>query len=64
MDRSRFYTISQLSEDMPYVQVRGYIRDVAVLGEKQGKRVVANFYDATGSPSWFGLKAWPGSHAT
>jgi len=49
VDRSRVYAISELSGEMPYVQIRGTIRswDIYDTGRRQ-KRYVAHFSDGTG----------------
>ncbi len=45
----------QVSIQMDYVQVAGRLMDFEVLGERQGKRLVAHIKDATGSMelTWF-----------
>ena len=54
-DRSRFYTISEVMESMPSVQIRGRLRDWYVEGDGHKKRLVGKFTDDTGSLSlvWF-----------
>lgn len=49
VDRSRVYAISEMSGDMPYVQIKGTIRswDIYDTGRRQ-KRYVAHFSDGTG----------------
>lgn len=49
VDRSRVYAISELTGDMPYVQIRGTIRswEIFSTGRRQ-KRYVAHFSDGTG----------------
>ena len=59
IDRSVVYTISQLQEDMPYVQLKGHILDFATEGEGRKKRLKAVFTDGTGYVElvWFaGIK--------
>ena len=59
IDRSVVYTVSQLQEDMPYVQLRGHILDFATEGEGRKKRLKAVFTDGTGYVElvWFaGIK--------
>ncbi len=59
VDRSRFYTIREITGDMPYIQVRGKITSLQITGEGRGKRMVGTFYDGTGTLElvWFrGLK--------
>lgn len=45
IDRSRYYTIAELTEDMPMVQVRGRFRSFNVIGEGARTRLVGSFYD-------------------
>lgn len=59
IDRSVVYTISQLQENMPYVQLKGHILDFATEGEGRKKRLKAVFTDGTGYVEliWFaGIK--------
>ena len=55
IDRTIVHTISQLQEDMPYVQLKGEIVDLATEGEGRRKRLRATFTDGTGYVSlvWF-----------
>lgn len=48
VDRTRFYKIREISEDLPHVQLRGVIDRMEVLGQKQGKRLSVLFRDDTG----------------
>ena len=56
VDRSRLYAISELTGDMPYVQVRGRILSFETfdMGPRK-QRVVAHFYDGTAvmDLTWF-----------
>ncbi len=59
IDRSTVYTIRQLQDDMPYVQLRGQIIDFETEGEGRKRRLKATFSDGTGYVElvWFaGLK--------
>lgn len=49
VDRSRIYTINELTSDMPFVQIRGKILsfDEFEMGPRK-KRIVAHFSDGTG----------------
>ena len=49
VDRSRFYAISEIDSASAYIQLRGVIRDVRMVGAKRGKRLVATLSDDTGS---------------
>jgi ATP-dependent DNA helicase RecG len=48
IDRSKFYTISEINDDSAYIQLKGRIVKTQMLGEKRGKRFVAQFTDGTG----------------
>jgi ATP-dependent DNA helicase RecG len=59
IDRTRFYKINELSEDLPYVQILGRITAKEQIGEKHKKRIIAKLSDETGVMElvWFqGLK--------
>ena len=60
IDRTRFYKIRELTGDLPAVQVLGRIVSKDIIGEKQAKRLVANFKDDTGSIElvWFQSIRW------
>ena len=48
VDRSRIYRISELSSNMPYIQVCGEILSFEQLGEGGAKRLIAHFSDGSG----------------
>ena len=59
IDRSRFYTISEINGNMPYIQLKGRIVLFDIVGELRTKRLIARFTDGTGTIDlvWFkGLK--------
>lgn len=59
VDRSKFYTISEISEDHPYIQIKGTIKQITSFGDKRTTRLVALFADETGTIElvWFqGIK--------
>lgn len=59
IDRSRFYRTTEITPDTPYIQLRGYISQVQVVGHQRNKRMTALFRDGAGSVElvWFqGLK--------
>jgi len=60
VDRSRFYTISEITSDMPQIQIKGQIKGYAAVGKGRGKRLVADFSDGTGQISlvWFKGAKW------
>ena len=60
VDRSRFYRISEVNPDMPYIQVRGKITGYAAIGKGNRKRLVADFTDGSGHLElvWFKGARW------
>lgn len=54
-DRSRFYAVSEIHDQLPYVQVRGTLRSMEVVGEGPKKRLNATLYDGTAALDlvWF-----------
>jgi ATP-dependent DNA helicase RecG len=47
-DRTKFYAIKDIHEEMPYVQVRGVIKSKELIGTGYKKRLVAQLEDKTG----------------
>jgi ATP-dependent DNA helicase RecG len=67
VDRTKFYKISELDPDLPFVQVKGFIRGFSTEGYGAGKRLAADFYDDTGTIKlvWFkGIKWITGTYTT
>lgn len=60
VDRSKFYLIKQIQEEMPYVQLRGVIDKLEVLGVKNSKRLSVLFRDNSGIVElvWFKGYNW------
>jgi len=60
IDRTRFYKISELDPDLPFVQIKGIIKGFYVEGRGGGKRLVADFQDETGMIKlvWFKGTKW------
>ena len=59
VDRSRFYTVSEINDESAYVQLHGKITGIQLLGTGHATRLSATFRDATGSIEliWFqGIK--------
>lgn len=54
-DRTRFFLISEIEEEMPYVQIKGRITGKELIGAGVKKRLVAHFADDTGHVelTWF-----------
>ncbi|MDR1224650.1 MAG: ATP-dependent DNA helicase RecG [Tannerella sp.] len=55
VDRSRFYTVSEISGSMPEIQLRGRIVFFDTAGEGRAKRLIGKFTDGTGTIDlvWF-----------
>ena len=60
IDRTRFYKISELDPDLPFVQIRGIIKGYSTEGVGPGKRLTAEFRDETGAIKlvWFKGSKW------
>ncbi len=60
IDRTKFYRISELDPDLPFIQLRGKIKGYSTEGRGPGKRLVAEFEDDTGSIKlvWFKGVKW------
>ncbi len=60
IDRSRFYKISEISSQQPYIQIRGRISSLEVTGPRYKKRLIAKFSDDTGTIDlvWFKGVSW------
>jgi ATP-dependent DNA helicase RecG len=60
IDRTRFYKVSELHPELPYVQILGRITGKETIGEKHKKRIVARLTDETGSIElvWFQSLKW------
>lgn len=60
IDRTRFYKVSELHPDLPYVQILGRITGKETIGEKHKKRIVARLTDETGTIElvWFQSLKW------
>lgn len=59
VDKSKFWSIREITDDMPYVQLKGYLSDVRKTGFGKSQRAHAIFSDGTGQLElvWFqGIK--------
>lgn len=59
IDRTKFHKIAEINAQDAYIQVKGKIRSFELLGEPRKQRLLAVFYDETGSLDliWFsGIK--------
>ena len=48
VDRSRYYSVSEIKADMPYIQLKGSILSFETIGEGSARRLIARFSDGTG----------------
>ncbi|MDR1436559.1 MAG: ATP-dependent DNA helicase RecG [Candidatus Symbiothrix sp.] len=55
IDRSRIYKIREINGTMPFIQLKGKIRDYEAIGQGSARRLTAVFYDETGTIDlvWF-----------
>ncbi|MDD2418901.1 MAG: ATP-dependent DNA helicase RecG [Bacteroidales bacterium] len=50
IDRSKIYSVTEIDSSMSYIQLRGRISSISVVGDKpRAKRLVAKFWDSTGT---------------
>ena len=59
-DRTKFYQIKEIDNSMNYVQLKGRISHIELIGQGRKKRLVANFTDGTGKIElvWFKGAQW------
>ncbi|HVD98740.1 MAG TPA: ATP-dependent DNA helicase RecG [Cytophagaceae bacterium] len=59
-DRSRFHKLMEAHEDMPFIQLKGRIKSMGMMGDGPKKRLVALFADDTGVVElvWFQGAQW------
>jgi len=59
-DRTRFYTVREVNELMPFVQIKGSIKKMELVGGRFKKRLVGHFSDGTGELElvWFQGISW------
>jgi ATP-dependent DNA helicase RecG len=60
IDRTKFYTVREISSSLPYIQVKGRFVSLKVIGIRNRKRLVAEFSDGTGTIElvWFQGVNW------
>ncbi|MFA5713184.1 MAG: ATP-dependent DNA helicase RecG [Bacteroidales bacterium] len=49
IDRTKIYTIAQIEPTMQYIQLRGKIGKIQIVGERRAKRLIAKFWDSSGT---------------
>ena len=60
VDKSKFYKINEINPDLPYVQIKGKLSNMQIIGQKRAMRMVADFVDETGRIElvWFNSVKW------
>jgi ATP-dependent DNA helicase RecG len=60
IDRTKFYKISEIRSNLPYIQVRGQITSITAIGARHKRRLVAEFTDGSGTIEliWFQGVKW------
>jgi len=60
VDKTKFYTVNQITSETTYIQLKGRITHLEELGEKYKKRLLATFEDDTGQIQliWFKGIRW------
>ncbi len=60
IDRTKFYKISEIHAQMPYIQIKGKIRSIETVGSGNKTRLTGRFYDDSGSIEliWFRSVNW------
>ncbi len=53
IDKTQINKIASITAETEYVQVIGKITSLEIIGEKRGRRLVANLYDGTGELELF-----------
>lgn len=55
IDRSRFYFAHEIDADLPYIQLKGKLRNIQKTGVGKGQRLTATFFDESGKIEliWF-----------
>lgn len=59
-DRTKFYAIKDVSDSMPHVQVKGFIKSMELVGSPRKQRLVARLTDESGELElvWFQGAKW------
>lgn len=60
VDRSKFFKVKEINEELPYIQLRGFISDIELHGQRRTTRMTATFGDETGQIElvWFQGFKW------
>jgi len=60
IDKSKFFKVSEINSELAYVQLKGFINQIELIGGKRIVRMTARFRDETGSLEliWFNGFKW------
>ncbi len=60
IDRTKFYTVNEITPEISYIQSKGVIRNFKTTGSGRKQRLSAEFYDSTGVVEliWFKNISW------
>jgi len=60
VDKSKFYTINEINETTQHIQIKGFLRNLTIVGTGRKKRLHGTFEDNTGSIDlvWFSRIDW------
>ncbi len=60
IDRSRFFKVNEINSDSAYIQLKGNISNIRIIGKGRGQRMTARFTDNTGNIElvWFQGIQW------
>lgn len=60
VDKTKFYYVKEINDDLPYVQLKGVITHIEKKGEGRSKRLIAHFKDDSGKIElvWFKGIQW------
>lgn len=60
VDKTKFYTVKEINDELPYVQLKGVITRIEKKGEGRARRLIAHFQDDSGKMElvWFKGIQW------
>jgi ATP-dependent DNA helicase RecG len=60
VDKSKFYKIEEITEDTPYIQIKGVLKSLQLIGAQRKMRLQGTFFDETGTIDlvWFTKTDW------
>ncbi len=66
IDRTKYHTVSEINTFLPYIQSKGIIKNMRLIGQGRKQRMVADFTDDTGTMElcWFKGVQWISKNIT